>query len=311
MGKMNYKIKSLHLFLFAIISVSCQKEFEENVDGRVFVITQGVEMVTEINDKFAIGQGEIRLSGKLLPSDLWLVSKGLIYGTDSSALKIKSYSYDNNNYNSYYACFQPYTYMTISNTASVINIEITGTIWRDNGQIYGYEYWQSGGYGEFSCPLSNLKGATRYYFRSFAHVSNHGTFDKYLYGDIKDFISGGITQDPTVFIPIEALGIGVMKEDLFQTGIGFNANRGCSQFNFDGGIGGYADWQVPTIDQLKEIYKLRTQIGGFKSAWYFSCDEGISPYYHYWDFATNTQGCEQLDGYSSQTGYVRLVRPLP
>ena len=308
---MSYKKKILLILSSTISLISCEKSELRNVDGRVFVITQGIEMVTEINDKFAIGQCEIRLAGESLPSNFSIESNGLIYGTNASDLKIKSHSYNNNNYNYYYECFQPYVYTTVSSTSSVINIRITNTIWKDNGQIYGYEFWKSGGYGLFSYPLSNLNGGTRYYYRSFAHVSDGGTFNKYLYGEIKEFISGGITQDPTVFISIDALGIGVMKEDLFQAGTGYNAMRGCSQFNFDGGIGGYTDWQVPTINQLKEIYKLRTQIGGFKSAWYFSCDEGDPPYYYYWDFATNTEGCEQLYGYSTQIGYVRLVRPLP
>lgn len=307
---MNSKIKLLLAFL-CVALISCENEFENHADGRVFVVTQGVEIVSEKRDGFALGEGEIKWEGKSLPDGFSIICKGLIYGTNSSMLEIKSHSYNSSNYNQNYDCFQGYVYTAVSSTTKIINIRIKDTIWKDNEQIYGYEYLEAGDYGKYVCPLSSLSGGTRYYYRSFAHVSNHKGFEKYLYGDIKEFISGGITKDPTVFIPIDALGIGVMKEDLFQVGTGLEAIRGCSQFNFDGGVGGYADWQVPTIAQLKEIYKLRTQIGGFESAWYFSSDEGLSPFYYYWDFATNTQGCEQTIGYAHQIGYVRLVRPLP
>lgn len=307
---MNKAIKWLPLFLGWIL-FSCEEWIKDGADGCILVKTKGVVRVTEISDNFVVGEGEIEEKGKALPNDYNIVSKGLIYGTDSSMLEIKSHSYDYSNYNSYYDCFQPYIYTTVSLTASVVNVRIQDTMWRDNGLIHGFGYWQAAGYGNFFCLFSDLTGGTRYYYRAFAHVSDDNGFDKYLYGEVKEFVSGGITQDPTVFIPIDALGIGVMKEDLFQTGIGLNAIRGCSQFNFDGGVGGYTDWRVPTIAQLREIYKFRTQIGGFKSAWYFSCEEGESPFYYYWDFATNTQGCEQSNGYGRQDGYVRLVRPLP
>jgi hypothetical protein len=306
---MNFKIKWVHIFLCTLIFVSCEETELGNADGRVYVITQSAEVVTDLNDNFAIGYGDIKLEGKSLPNSFSIVGKGIIYGMDSSALEIKSHSYSNDRYNNYYGCFQDYSYSPVSNSTSVISIEITDTIWKDNGQVYGYEFFQAGGYGAFACPLTNLLHGTKYFVRSFAHVSNNETFNKYLYGDIKEFVSGGITKNPTVYVALEALGIGVMKEDI-QIATGFTAIRYCSQVNFDKSIGGYSDWRVPTLNELKEIYKLQTQIGGFKSAWYFSSNEGPSPYYYYWNFATNTSGCEQLNGYGSQVGYIRLVRPL-
>ena len=306
----------LLMVLSTIVFFSCKKLNEHNadVDGRIHTIT---EDVSDIDNDFAIGHGEIRLEGTNLPLDFYIVSQGLIYGTDSSSLKIKSHSCNFDHVNTYYGCYQYYTYIPISSNATVLNI---GIYYDRNGSVLDIRELCFGGI--FACPLMDLKLGTRYYIRAFAHVSNDWgdknknsseTFNKYLYGSIKEFISGGITQDPTVFVPFESLKIGVMKEDLSSTVFsGLYAEMYCSSliFNKWEGLGGYTDWRVPTLNELKEIYKVQNQIGGFKSAIYWSSDiHSEDIYYYYWNFANNTSGNASLHNWPD--GYVRLVRNLP
>jgi len=311
----NYRLKLLHILLYTILFVSCEDLDVDSgkADGRVHPITVGV---TDITETTAIVHGDVKMEGVELPYYYYIVSKGFIFGTDSSALRIKSHSYDKDGYNDYYGCFQYYTYTSVSSSATALNIGFR--IYEANA--HSNDFLRLGSYGEFGCYLTNLKRGTKYYARAFAHVTNdYGdkneydaeTVNKYLYGETMELITGGITQDPTVFISVDALGIGVMKEDLISTvEWGFDAERYAEEINYDGGVGGYKDWRVPTLNELQEIYKLRTQIGGFKPTVYWSSNvQSGDIYYYYWDFSTNTSGYASL--YNHPVGYVRLVRPLP
>ncbi len=300
------------VLLTVAILVACKDEGFGNADGRISVVSAGV---TDIDETSAIGHSLVKIEGESIPPD-YRILNGLIVGTDPSVLEVKYHSYlGPDNYNLYYDCFQAYSYQPISNSAFIINIRILDTTLYEDGSIASYGYWESAGTGEFSYRLTNLLRGTKYYVRAFAHVTNGwtediGTFNKYIYGEINDFISGGITEDPTAFISVDALGIGVMKEDLGE-GLLYDAMRlpqlGYPYINHLE-IGGYNDWRLPTLAELKEIYKLRNQIGGFRNGEYWSGDFYDDVFYYYVDFANNGEVGSKV---SLKGSYARLVRPLP
>lgn len=280
-------------------------------EGRINVITMGPSFTEE---RKAIVEGEVILSGEL-PQDFSVVGRGILYGLNSSGLEIESYthydSFDELHYNNTFECFQDYVYKPISITTSVQNIEISNIIEKDDGSVWGYEFISRGGMGIFKCLLTNLNYGTKYYAKAFAHITNYNGFDKFLYGEIIEFTTGGIAQDPTVFISVDALGIGVMKSDIGTTAGGLDAYRLCSNINFYDGIGGYHDWRIPTLDELKYIYNIRQQIGGFKDEPYWSSTVyGESPYYYFWNFGNNSAGHQGGDNSFVINANVRLVRTI-
>ncbi len=286
--------------------VSCDKIYKE---GHIDIETIGT---TSIYDDKAIVEGRISITG-CLPKNFTVIGKGIIYGINTSGLEIESYQYSNLNYNKTFDCFQPYIYQPMSANAIVQNIQISNIIEKDDGSLSGYEFSSLGGAGHIQSLLVGLLGGTRYYARVFAHITNFERFDKYFYGKIIEFISDGISQDPTVFTEIKVLNIGVMKTDVGTVMGGLDAERLCSNINFYDGIGGYHDWRIPTLDELQELYKLRNQIGGFKNEKYWSSTVyGDSPYYYFWDFDKNISGHQNNinSGPFSTQANVRLVRTV-
>ena len=243
----NYFSKFVLVLLGYCCCLSCDGDGFGEYDGQILVKTKGTYLLKDIGDNFFVGEGEILRLGKQLPDEYYIVGSGLIYGEDSSGLQIQSYTYQWNR-------FPSYVYSAVSSSANVVNIAINDTLMYEDGHIASLGYTTA--YDRFLCPLHDLKYGTRYYYRAFAHISEDSSYNKYLYGAIKEFITTGIALDPTVFVSVDVLGIGVMKEDLMDLNwvTGLNAVRACSIFNFDGGVGGYADWRLPTIEELREIY---------------------------------------------------------
>ena len=72
------------------------------------------------------------------------------------------------------------------------------------------------------------------------------------------------------------------------------------------GLGGYSDWRLPSMNELKQMYVklLRHSLGNFANGYYWSSDE--SRQYYAWDvnFATGIQYCSG----KQSPGYVRVVR---
>jgi len=314
MKRMAYILSLSAIFLLS----SCKKYHEETIN--IEVLTKGI---TDIAGNTAIGHGSTIIDDKYAVfNDSYIVAhykngsfylsvkgKGLIVSTDSSSVSMQIASckyhgiegfFDSGDYH-YFA----YSYTSESSKSKVfIPISLYGIV-----------------NSAFGCYLSDLQFNTKYYARAFAHFTfgpnkrdyvyeSHGEED-YIYGEIIEFETGSDPRNPDVFVAIGALKIGVMKEDLpSTTNSGLNAIIYVDHVNFDGGIGGYKDWRLPTLNELREIYKLRDQIGNFKAAIYWSSkihSEGI--YYYYFDFANNSQGNASLHNWSN--GYIRLVRPLP
>ncbi len=304
----------ISIFLF-LLFISCEKIFEDD-NSRVESITVGI---SEIKNTSAIISGKISVEGDL-PDGYNIVGRGIIYGKNNAGLELKSCNQvvgDDgwSKYNEYYGCFQYYAYSTVGVNVYVQSYEISSVLEKDDGSVDSYEFRQGGGIGTYDCLIQGLDSGTTYYARSFACIENtQGRTYNFLYGDIIEFNTLGITLDPTTFIEVSALGLGIMKSDIGTTGGGLEAERLCSHINFYDGIGGYHDWRIPTLSELEDIYKLRDQIGGFKGEKYWSSTVyGESPYYYFWDFSNNTSGHQSsaLDGGKfSINANVRLVRTI-
>jgi len=302
-------MKRIIYILSAICLLSCKEDASKAPEG--VVVTKDV---TDISGNTAIGHGGVIINdGKNTKIQMSVFGKGIILSTDKSSLEIASHEYHSE--------------------ALVVN---------GNLYVYAYSYTPASSKAKiflpeqyapntaFDCSLNGLQYNTKYYVRAFAHISygdqkvtyvyeSYGN-DIYIYGEIKEFVTGSYTEgssnssespDPSIFVPVSSLRIGVLKEDLPSTiKSGFYAELYVNQFNFNGGVGGYRDWRLPTLNELKEIYKLQTQIGGFKQEVYWSGSvHSQDIYYYYWDFATNASGYASLHHYPA--GYMRLVRPLP
>ena len=256
--------------------------------------------------------GRVSVKGDL-PSDSTMESAGVIYGDDSSKLTIQSFKRFSGvgQYDSFYGCHKYIEYKA-PDSSTVVNVRIIDTSYKDNGDIYSFDYLEIvNGIRRFTCPMIDLPRNKKMYVRAFAHISDGKGKDKYVYGKAKEFVSQGSHQDSSVFVRVDALGIGVSNLDV-ELRCGMDAMYYCSNVNFYATLGGYTDWRVPTLHELEEIYKVRNTIGGFSPAKYFSSQHysGSDIYYWYWDFSTNEAGYEQLEGYSTQRGRLRLVRNL-
>lgn len=81
-------------------------------------------------------------------------------------------------------------------------------------------------------------------------------------------------------------------------------------------VGGYDDWYLPSIDELTELYKQRTIIGGFdetKKYWSSSAIDGnyIGPsgYTYFYDFAPAAQAVKPIQTDLNQQ-YLHRVRAI-
>lgn len=304
-------VNKLYLLVISLLLFSCESVEEEE---RIEVKTIGA---SEVNNNNAIVTGDINIVGNL-PNDFNIVGRGIIFGKNSTGLEIKSCSRINDKmyYNPQYECMQQYFYTPTTSNVTVQSIEIYSEIKKDDGSLYGYVFSQIGNIGTFKCLLNGLETGNKYYARSFGCIYNkrRNTYS-FIYGNIIEFNTSGLPLDPTVFIEIPALKLGVMKYDFGTSLLGTEADRVCSYVNSYDGVGGYFDWRLPTLSELKEIYKLRYQIGGFKNEKYWSSTKyggESSIYYYFLDFSNNTSGhqSEAGTGQFSIDANIRLIRNI-
>lgn len=281
--------------LIFITFLSCKVEDYET--GYVFTGD-----VTEIKGNTAIGHGDVKIENKGNKKELSIRCKGIIYSTDQSALQISSHTYYKEGlYDNRYGLFRYELYHPVSPKAS---IEDFGYAQYDGWADFHY----IGGEGTFDCLLKNLQYNTTYFVRAFAHITDdiEDTEKKtYVYGEIKEFVSGENNIDPSVFISMNTVGIGVLKEDLpgLYDPMPFNFLYLTGYFTF----GGYRDWRLPTLNELHEIYNIKDQMGNFNADKYWSSNYHDDIYYYYLDFSNGNTGSMV----SSYGAYVRLVRTLP
>lgn len=143
---------------------------------------------------------------------------------------------------------------------------------------------------DFSANISTLTLNEKYYVRAYA-TNENGT----VYGEVMSF-KAGVTE----YVIIDNLMI--QKQDL-GTGDWSTATQMCANSR----VGGFSDWRLPTLAELSLMYTHRTEIGGFKSAYYWSSSRSSSSNY-YWAYVFSSG--IQNDMYSSNKYYVRAVRTV-
>ena len=197
----------------------------------------------------------------------------------------------------------------ITETTATLNghIDYVGEpAYTERGFVYSYSYATptvedpesattkkivSGSSEDFSANVAGLTKNKTYYVR--AYVSNsQGTW----YGESVSF-----STDFSQYVVVE--GIAVQKQDL-GSGNWSTANNMCKASR----VGGFSDWRLPTIAELAMLYTHRNEIGGFKSARYWSSSSSSSSSYPYWcyDFSNGTQ--DNMEAYRQY--YVRAVRTV-
>ena len=74
-------------------------------------------------------------------------------------------------------------------------------------------------------------------------------------------------------------------------------------------VGGYNDWRLPTLDELRVLYQNKTKIGGFTTNYYWST---TNYYYDYTQYLVNfNNGYETNEYYlNQQNNYGRAVRTI-
>ena len=100
--------------------------------------------------------------------------------------------------------------------------------------------------------------------------------------------------------PITGDKIKVAKNDLLEKMEWEQAKKACEEI----GNG----WRLPSVDELKEIHRLKDDIGGFKlNQRYWSILENGDSSAWYFDFPF---GCDDSTSGKSNTGFVRAVKNL-
>lgn len=150
------------------------------------------------------------------------------------------------------------------------------------------------GMGEFEARVSGLSGEYKTYVRAYA-TNSKGT----AYGET-------VTVLEPDFVVLKSAGIAVQKTDI---GSGYYTSM--SDLCKNSIEGGFADWRLPTIEELATLYNLKSTIGGFRSAVYWSSSMRSSYYYgdqYYCIYFVN--GSQSLYYPSEEYHYARCVRTL-
>jgi hypothetical protein len=146
---------------------------------------------------------------------------------------------------------------------------------------------------EFSANIAGLTSEATYYVRAYATNSN-GTG----YGE------SVAIADYTV---LQSEGLMVQNNDISSGATLDAANTLCQSSR----VGGYSNWRVPTLGELRALYNNRSTIGGFSTtlngSWYWS-STAYNDYAYYW--VNFYDGTYSWSG-STNSCRVRAVRTLP
>ncbi len=165
--------------------------------------------------------------------------------------------------------------------------------------IYDSKFIVEGnGNGEFEYRCTELPSTKSYYIRAYA-ISDKGT----SYGDVTKLFE----KD---WVILASHNIAVQKNDIGK-GFGTHISDMCNNSNFEG----YADWRLPTKDELYAIYLNRDKIGNFEEAEYWSSTTNSSGTLFCWyvDFRDGHSGTSPSYNNGIYNGvhyYGRCVRTL-
>ena len=121
------------------------------------------------------------------------------------------------------------------------------------------------------------------------------------------------TSDQSTGIAWDAVGYGFLGATGYLLGTGRNNTEIAYQIIYSGTAalvcrsyagGGFADWYLPSKDELNKLYINKIVIGGFASADYWSSSE----YFTSSAWAQNFNSGFQLNGFKNGAFYVRAVR---
>ena len=104
-------------------------------------------------------------------------------------------------------------------------------------------------------------------------------------------------------VKVKEIGLEVMKKDLGEMTVD-EAKEICEAFG-----GG---WRLPTIEELKKMYKYKDFIGGFEDNlyWSSSVSNAKGPFYFYHSFYYDTSFDDSYNDYPGGRNAVRVVRDL-
>jgi hypothetical protein len=114
-------------------------------------------------------------------------------------------------------------------------------------------------------------------------------------------IKGSISNDYEILSAAELM---VAKEDINETTMTWNtANSACENSI----MANFTDWRLPTKDELMVLYNHKTEIGGFKSDYYWS---STSSSWHNYHWVQRFETGAQYDIEDNKKYWVRCVRNI-
>ena len=104
------------------------------------------------------------------------------------------------------------------------------------------------------------------------------------------------------YVTLSQHNLMVQKTNIY--GSYFEGDAACKNSN----VGGFTDWRMPTLPELRILYQNKTQIGGFFDDYYWSSTLNYYDYnYHLVNFSNGNEG----DYYTSQQkNFCRPVRSI-
>lgn len=156
----------------------------------------------------------------------------------------------------------------------------------------------SGINADFSAHLAELSASTT--FHVWAYIMNKSDT---VYGERVDFTTKIGTTTESDYWVLNSANLMVQKNDLSSGNTWNMAKKLCESST----LGGYTDWRLPTIDELREIYNNQNVIGKLSGGYWSSSSYSSSSYYYYYiDMNTGS------DDYTNKNSIfkVRAVRSI-
>ena len=151
---------------------------------------------------------------------------------------------------------------------------------------------------DFSANLVELSASTT--FHVWAYIMNKRDT---VYGERVDFTTKIGTTTETDYWVLNSANLMVQKNDLSSGNTWNMAKKLCESST----LGGYTDWRLPTIDELREVYNNKHVIGDLVGNYWSSSNcNGYSEHHDYINMETGRTD----DEYNSAIYKVRAVRSI-